>query len=644
VSSESLKVLILEDDETVGQALKEALTRAGHQVFLATRPDEARVIFQTEPQVKLLFCDCLLPQMTGIDFIAQLRANTAISPFKVVLMSGIYTDRQFVQEAVQGAGAIAFLKKPFEMEQVLKIVRQASEPKSAQIDPRKMLYQLFSSPKGESERHKKRIIESLEELSGFDLPFLFSFLSGAKSSGYLNIYNMDGSVSGVSFSNGYIVGVDVDDKGTLLGEMLIQSGYATPISVQEALKSKNAVRIGFYLINNNFLSPHAFDLMLMEQMNIRLVRKIVEDKIRINFVFSEVEKTSPNIDPETLTEYIHDWIASKVSLSWIKAFFVLWSESLIVKGPLFREDHSVFEMPLVKALEGFKGKINDGLSLLELLSVEGYDEVAVYKALYFLLTTGVFSFAAGDMSERPQDQALILQNIWKQIQGKNNFEVLEFLKISMQGKGLDLGPNNYIKLTGQRPDENQTVVLDLWTKVKGRLEEVVRDSRNFSNTEKSKMACQKSASEAKLQASGLVENAKKALYLNQYAKAMEHLSLAASLGVQVQHLNICLTWAKLGLADATKKQVSIREIELELSQVPPEERYDTLFSFVMGIFSKAKGDFVLARKSFEKSIALDSTFIPARRELSLLDSNKPQKQDVFNMDLKQVVSGFFKKR
>jgi hypothetical protein len=357
-----------------------------------------------------------------------------------------------------------------------------------------------------------------------------------------------------------------------------------------------------------------------------------------------VEKTSPNIDPETLTEYIHDWIASKVSLSWIKAFFVLWSESLIVKGPLFREDHSVFEMPLVKALEGFKGKINDGLSLLELLSVEGYDEVAVYKALYFLLTTGVFSFAAGDMSERPQDQALILQNIWKQIQGKNNFEVLEFLKISMQGKGLDLGPNNYIKLTGQRPDENQTVVLDLWTKVKGRLEEVVRDSRNFSNTEKSKMACQKSASEAKLQASGLVENAKKALYLNQYAKAMEHLSLAASLGVQVQHLNICLTWAKLGLADATKKQVSIREIELELSQVPPEERYDTLFSFVIGIFSKAKGDFVLARKSFEKSIALDSTFIPARRELSLLDSNKPQKQDVFNMDLKQVVSGFFKKR
>ncbi len=80
-------------------------------------------------------------------------------------------------------------------------------------------------------------------------------------------------------------------------------------------------------------------------------------------------------------------------------------------------------------------------------------------------------------------------------------------------------------------------------------------------------------------------------------------------------------------------------------QIPPDERYDALYPFVMGLYQKAKGDSVNARKSFEKAQAMDPSFIATKRELSLLDAarNAP-KQDVFNMDLKDVVANFFKKK
>ena len=306
------KILILEDDESVGSALKEILSRNGHLVYLANKPDDALQTISSG-SIDYLFVDCLLPQMTGVDFVSNLRNNYPNARFKVVLMSGIYTDKQFMKEAIEKTGAVTFLRKPFEMDEVIKLIKKEEVPKREEAGARRLLYQMFANPKL-TNRQKRKVIETVEEVSGFDLPFLYSLLVETKSSGFLNIYNGDGSVSGISFCNGNIVGVDVDDKTTFLGEMLIQSGFATPQDVQVALRDKNNRRIGNYLIQNNQLSPHAFDLILMEQMNIRLVRTIVDQKIRVNFAATEVEMLSPCIDADALLTYLHDWIASKITV------------------------------------------------------------------------------------------------------------------------------------------------------------------------------------------------------------------------------------------------------------------------------------------------------------------------------------------
>ncbi|WII73804.1 response regulator [Bdellovibrio sp. 22V] len=636
------KILILEDDESVGSALKEILSRAGHHVFLAARPDEANNVLSQNTNIEFLFCDCLLPQMTGLDFIKQAKTNYPGARFKVVLMSGIYTDKSFIQEATQSTQAVAFLKKPFEMEQVLKIVKKEEAPKREESGARKLLYQMFANPTV-TNRQKRKVIESIEEVSGFDLPFLYSLLAETKSSGYLNIYNADGSVSGISFCNGNIVGVDVDDKTTFLGEMLIQSGYATPKDVQEALRDKNNRRIGNYLIQNNQLSPHAFDLILMEQMNIRLVRTIVDQKIRVNFASAEVEMTNPSIDADTLSYYLHDWIASKISVNWLKSLYVMWSGNVIVKSPTFRDDHPALAMSLVKALDGLSVKLNNQMTLTQLLDIKGYNEVAVYKAVHFLLTKGLVVFAQRAAFSSPQEQLKVLRKILVELEGKNSFDILSYMETGTGGGSLDSLLADFMTLIGDEPQDKASEVYTTWAKVKKLAEEAVIAAADSSKVAQYRQASQKSEAEAKLRATSLMEDVKKSLQFNQYAKALELLAEVAKLNPQTQQMHLYSSWAKLGSMDVTKKQFVMKEVELELMQVPPDERYDTLFPFVIGLFNKAKGDVMAAKKSFEKSVALDPSFIPARREISLLSAQN-KKQDVFNMDLKQVVSGFFKKR
>ena len=636
------KILILEDDESLGAALKEVLLRDGHDVHLASRPDEAFEILANMEQIDFVFADCLLPQMTGVDFVKKVHEDSPQKRFKTILMSGIYTDKSFVQEAVKEASAVAFLLKPFDMEDALKLVQKPQEKKKEEVSGRKLLYQIFANPTVTS-RQKRKLIESIEEVSGFDLPFIYSLLVETHSSGYLNIYGENGSVSGISFCNGSIVAVDIDDKSTFLGEMLIQSGYAVPDDVQNALRDKNNRKIGSYMISHNQLSPHAFDLVLMEQMNIRLARTIIDQKIRVSFATAEVEMSSPSIDPETLSFYLHDWIASKISVPWLRSLFVIWSGNVINKSPTFREDHSALESSLVRALPGITHKLAGQVTLSQLLDFKEYNEVAVYKALHYLLTKGLIVFSKKVAFVTPAEQHKVLKKILMDLQGKNPYSVVDYILSATNADSAQQALQDFKAVIGEPPKELTSEVFKSWTQVWKMAEEAVETSQDITKVTQFREAAKRSEAEAKIKASSLLEEAKKSLQLNQYGKAQTLLAQVTQLNPQIHQVHIFMSWSRLGMMGSDSNPATLKEVELELMQVPPEERYDSIFPFVMGLFQKAKGDLNGARKSFEKSVALDSSFIAARREISLL-LTATKKQDVFNRDLKEVFVGLFKKK
>ncbi len=645
MQNEKISIIILEDDETLGSALKEAFSREGHSVQLFARPDEARNFILTN-KIDYLFCDCMLPQMTGTSFVAGLKENNKNLKFKTVLMSGIYTDKLFIQEATKQTEAIAFLMKPFDLKEVLKLVKPLETASKSvtkeDTSTRKLLYQVFSNP-NITPRQKRKLIESIEEVSGFDLPFIYSMLVETKSSGYLNIYHSDGAVSGVSFSSGNIVTVDVQDEKTYIGEMLIQAGYATPEDIQAAVKNKNERRLGAYLVQASLISPHALDLALTEQMNIRLSKTIDEKKIRINFAATEVELTQPFIDSESLMDVLHDWIASKVNINWLKSLYMMWGGYVIAPAPTFSATSSAFQSFLIKSLDGIVEKINNRMSLQQLLAA-GYNETALYKGIHFLLTRGQVIFEQKASAQTVEEQKHNLQKIYSDISALNDFQMLEYMESCTFNSGnSQVLFNEFIALIGEMPDVKHLEANSLWNKIREKAQKSIDSVSDEKRNNQFREAAAKHEAEAKFKANHLMEEIKKALYLNQYSKALDLIADVTALAPQIAQLKLFSAWAKLGSFDPARKAIMLKEIELEILQIPPDEKYDAYFPFIMGLFSKVKGDIAGAKKYFEKSMGLDPGFIVARRELSIIDAGS-KKQDLLNMDLKDVVSGFFKKR
>ncbi|MGZ3744686.1 MAG: response regulator [Pseudobdellovibrionaceae bacterium] len=640
-----VKVLILEDDVTLGEALKEAFIRAGHQVFLVAEPEKASEIIKNE-KIDVFFVDCLLPQMMGIDYITKIRSEIqASAKFKIVLMSGIYTDSEFVQDATKKTQAVAFLKKPFDLNEALKLVKTSEGPGKEEASPRKNLYQIFGRNLV-SNREKRKLIESLEEVSGFDLPFIYSLLVEMKSSGHLNIYGVDGNVSGVSFSNGVIVGVDIEDKTTYLGEMLIQSGYALPEDVQEALNDKSPRRLGQRLMQANKLSPHAFDLILTEQMNIRLSRTIVDQMIRINFSTAEVEMIEPSIDSDSLSYFLHDWIASKLSSAWLKKMHLIWASYRIARSATYRPDHPALQMSLIQSLDGFTDFIDRGATLMDLLAVGGYHEAAVHKAVHFLLTKGLIVFVKSQAVVSPQERLKNLRKIYADIQAKNHFKIVEYFGLGQESVATVSGMvDEFLPVLGEQPKDPKDEAFKLWSQIRTRVTEACTAFLDVGQRQQYKQNNLKSEAENILKANSLLEEVKAALQLNQYSKAAPLMEQVVELNPQGGQVHLYNAWAKIGTLDPQKKMQQLKDIEFELMQVPPDEKYDALFPFVTGLLQKVKGDFVGARRSFEKCLALNSSMIVARRELSQLSSmGANNKEDILNMDLKKMVSGFFKKK
>jgi two-component system, cell cycle sensor histidine kinase and response regulator CckA len=114
----NLSILLVEDDELLGNTLSAGLKRMGHQVLLTKCPIEAiRIARQADKQsIDVLLTDVVMPSMTGVE-LAQ--AIVKVHPnLKILFMSG-YGD--------MGNGSLdefhsrsVFMQKPFSLEAMVK--------------------------------------------------------------------------------------------------------------------------------------------------------------------------------------------------------------------------------------------------------------------------------------------------------------------------------------------------------------------------------------------------------------------------------------------------------------------------------------------------------------------------------------------
>ncbi|MEP6916497.1 MAG: response regulator, partial [Acidobacteriota bacterium] len=113
-------VLLVEDNESVRELAREALTRGGYHVVEATNGEEALYLANEGPDaIDLVVTDVVMPVMGGRELAARLLATSP--QIKIVFISGYTDDRMETQDVLQ-LGA-AFIQKPFTPDALLRVVR-----------------------------------------------------------------------------------------------------------------------------------------------------------------------------------------------------------------------------------------------------------------------------------------------------------------------------------------------------------------------------------------------------------------------------------------------------------------------------------------------------------------------------------------
>lgn len=118
------RVLIVDDVEIVRKALQVGVRKMGHVADGASDPREALELAQSNPP-DLALVDYRMPGMDGVAFFEALRDTLGQRCPKVLFVSA--TAPEVVREKCLPAGLhpVGFVKKPFHLDDLWKMVEQA---------------------------------------------------------------------------------------------------------------------------------------------------------------------------------------------------------------------------------------------------------------------------------------------------------------------------------------------------------------------------------------------------------------------------------------------------------------------------------------------------------------------------------------
>ena len=111
------KILIVDDDPSVLSSMRRYFEEAGDKVTTAASGEIALKLVEFNPP-EIIISDVQMYGMTGLDLCKKLKGQ-----YPILMMSGSTK----AQKQCMDAGAEAFFEKPFQLEEMQKVVRYLME-------------------------------------------------------------------------------------------------------------------------------------------------------------------------------------------------------------------------------------------------------------------------------------------------------------------------------------------------------------------------------------------------------------------------------------------------------------------------------------------------------------------------------------
>ncbi|MEM7785481.1 MAG: sigma-54 dependent transcriptional regulator, partial [Planctomycetota bacterium] len=143
------KIMIVDDEESICWGLSQLCSQLGHDSFSASSAEQA-MEFKDPLSIDLVISDVRLPGIDGIEAIGQYKK--VFGPIPVITITA-FGDLKTAIDAIQ-RGAFEYIVKPFDLERVKTIIRQAlTARKMLELNPQ-------DGVESETDSHEPKLIGS----------------------------------------------------------------------------------------------------------------------------------------------------------------------------------------------------------------------------------------------------------------------------------------------------------------------------------------------------------------------------------------------------------------------------------------------------------------------------------------------------
>jgi len=122
-----MKILAVDDDESILSILQILVTRAGYDDFVTARSggEALELIAKARRPFEFFLLDIDMPGMDGIEFCDLLRRLPSYADCPIVMLTAM-TERKYIDQAY-AAGATDYVIKPFDVNDLTQILLGAAQ-------------------------------------------------------------------------------------------------------------------------------------------------------------------------------------------------------------------------------------------------------------------------------------------------------------------------------------------------------------------------------------------------------------------------------------------------------------------------------------------------------------------------------------
>lgn len=129
MSEEStLRILVVDDDDGVQKLVATLLNRSRITAIPAMSATEAAQLLRQPPLPDVMLLDIMLPEISGIDFLKQMRSKTVFDDLPVIILSAL-ADPKTIRAGLD-AGADRYLTKPYLVNNLVKTIQEVLQSRN----------------------------------------------------------------------------------------------------------------------------------------------------------------------------------------------------------------------------------------------------------------------------------------------------------------------------------------------------------------------------------------------------------------------------------------------------------------------------------------------------------------------------------